>query len=193
MKALKVILIAVYPILIGLLILTNLKLCSHDNSGRTESDSTRVDDRGRRDSVPSIPSTPADTAAIVKQAEEIGKSGDLKITLLWDFEGDMDLHVKQPNGKEIWYQNDNDPSTGGYLDVDNTTGGHKSAENIYWEKPPKGTYSISLEYFQPSEKNGKEGSGVCTVVIFQEGKEPMIYTTQMNSVGDTSEALKITI
>lgn len=34
--------------------------------------------------------------------EDVGGDGDIKITLLWDFPGDLDLHVMQPNGEEIW-------------------------------------------------------------------------------------------
>ena len=40
----------------------------------------------------------------VSQAMTVGESGQLKITLLWDFPGDIDLHVEQPNGREIYYK-----------------------------------------------------------------------------------------
>ena len=52
----------------------------------------------------------------VEAAEEIGGDGDIKITLLWDFPGDVDLHVMQPNGRELCYRNMEDSRTGGKLD-----------------------------------------------------------------------------
>jgi len=57
------------------------------------------------------------------------KVGDPQFTLLWDTEVDLDLHVIEPGGKEIYWE---DPKghRGGELDVDNTKG--FGPENIYW-------------------------------------------------------------
>ena len=122
MRALKTILFLLYPILIAIIILSNLKGCYTQNNDFT------------------------DTTDVVKNAERIGWNGGLKVTLLWNFMGDIDLHVKQPNGREIYYNDNRDANTGGYLDVDNMEGGNGSAENIYWENPPKGNYTVSLVY-----------------------------------------------
>ena len=114
MKVLKTILIIIYPILVILLLLSNLKSC---NVSRTNNLGNRIEE-------------PIDTAEVVKHAEMIGQSGTLKVTLLWNFQGDIDLHVKQPNGKEIYFNAKEDANTGGFLDVDNVNGGNGSAENI---------------------------------------------------------------
>jgi hypothetical protein len=57
------------------------------------------------------------------------KVGDPQFTLIWDNDVDLDLHVIEPGGKEIYWE---DPKGihGGELDVDNTRG--FGPENIYW-------------------------------------------------------------
>ena len=177
MKTLKTVLFSTYALL-AILLLINY------NTNKTEA-STRSSD--------TLTEEPVDTADVVRTAEKVGNNGALKVTLLWNFEGDIDLHVKQPNNKEIYYDHKNDASTGGALDVDNQNGGNGSAENIYWARPPKGEYTIQLVYYQQSKSTGVVGSGICKVVVFQEGKAPQTYTTEMSEVKETKNILKIKI
>lgn len=180
MKNLKALLIAIYPLLIILLILSNLKTCNHndENTGRT---------------IDSTTTNPRRTATDVgRRAQRVGHSGNLKVTLLWDFPGDIDLHVKQPNGREIYYRHPEDSSTGGALDVDDQVGGAGAAENIYWQHPPQGTYDIALKYYQPSQGNGVAGQGQCTVVVFKNGQEE-VFTVNMNTVGESKRVATINI
>lgn len=172
MKLLRLILGLIYPILIILLLLLNLKSCNPTPP----------------ESAPEVENEDA-----VRQAEQTGNSGALKVTLLWDFEGDIDLHVKQPNGREIYFGNLSDPSSGGMMDTDNKDGGQGSAENIYWENPPKGRYEVYLHYYQESQATFVAGSGVCTVVIFQEGREPATYKVRMTRVEDLFNVSTINI
>lgn len=175
MKALKIILFSIYPILIALLLMFNL------NHGNTSSDKTSGE------------STNIDTAKIIREAERVGNNGALKVTLLWDFEGDIDLHVRQPNGKEIFFHRKNDPGTGGALDVDNTKGGSGAAENIYWSTPPKGVYKVQLVYYGESSHTGKAGSGTCSLVVFQEGKETQTYSVPMSQINEKRNVVTINI
>lgn len=125
MKTLKNILILLYPVLIILLLLSNIKSCTND----TIADNIE-------------PAEERSDSSLVRRAERTGNIGDLKITLLWNFQGDIDLHVAQPNGNEIFFDNRRDISTGGYLDVDNRDGGpgrqkisigkHPSLANIWF-------------------------------------------------------------
>ena len=177
MKTLKTVLFSTYALL-AILLLINY------NTNKTEA-STRSSD--------TLTEEPVDTADVVRTAEKVGNNGALKVTLLWNFEGDIDLHVKQPNNKEIYYDHKNDASTGGALDVDNQNGGNGSAENIYWARPPKGEYTIQLVYYQQSKSTGVVGSGICKVVVFQEGKAPQTYTTEMPEVKETKTIIKIKI
>lgn len=177
MKTLKTVLFSTYALL-AILLLINY------NTNKTEA-STRSSD--------TLTEEPVDTADVVRTAEKVGNNGALKVTLLWNFEGDIDLHVKQPNNKEIYYDHKNDASTGGALDVDNQNGGNGSAENIYWARPPKCEYTIQLVYYQQSKSTGVVGSGICKVVVFQEGKAPQTYTTEMSEVKETKTIIKIKI
>ena len=83
------------------------------------------------------------------------KVGDPQFTLLWDSPADLDIHVIEPSGKEIYW---NDPRglQGGELDVDNTEG--FGPENIYWLKQaadgskdlgpgPPGVYKWQVVYY----------------------------------------------
>ena len=174
MRKLKFILVSVYVILIVLLLLFA---------------------RGCKRITPNLnpePVTPVDTTNAVEQAEEIGQTGDLKVTLLWNFYADIDLHIKTPGGEEIYYKNRND-SCGGELDVDNRSGGVDSAENIYWANPPRGEYQVSLVYYGKSEANGKAESGSCKVVVFQKNKEPMTFTIVMYNPGDRKNVCTVTV
>jgi hypothetical protein len=58
------------------------------------------------------------------------KVGDPQFTLIWDTDDvDLDLHVLEPGGKEIFWE-DPKGNKGGELDVDNTKG--FGPENVYW-------------------------------------------------------------
>jgi hypothetical protein len=57
------------------------------------------------------------------------KVGDPQFTLLWNNDADLDLHVIEPGGKEIYWEYPKG-NQGGELDVDNTKG--YGPENIYW-------------------------------------------------------------
>lgn len=125
---------------------------------------------------------PQDTS-VIRQAQGIGESGKLKITLMWDFLADIDLHVIEPSGEEVYYDHKTSNSTGGELDVDDRNGGIKhdgrpAAENIYWENPQHGIYKVSINYFINSRHNG---SGICTIVVHQEGKQDRDYKVTMNN------------
>ena len=166
MKYLKSILFSVYVILIILLLLNNCNGCQNHvtNSGGTQMISPIMQP------IDSAIVEPVDSVEdeTIERADTIGHDGKLKITLLWDFPADIDLHVEQPNGFEIYYKNEHkkDSQTGGFLDVDNQTGGRGSAENIYWENPPQGEYVVSLVYYK--QQTGGEEGGICTVVVKRE-------------------------
>tara|TARA_R110002033_G_scaffold162910_1_gene199772 strand:+ start:3803 stop:5029 length:1227 start_codon:yes stop_codon:yes gene_type:complete len=73
--------------------------------------------------------------------------GDVQVTLTWDNETDLDLHVIDPNGYEVSYENTTS-SYGMTLDVDDTDG--IGPENIFWSyRPdtPLGNYKILVNYF----------------------------------------------
>lgn len=143
--------------------------------------------------VTEAPAAPAPADDLVREARKVGGDGDLKLTLLWNFPGDIDIHVLQPNGKEIYYRYKKDNSTGGFLDVDNVVGGSGSAENVFWKRPPKGTYKVWLHYFQPSRETGETGAGLCNVVLLRKGQDPKTYKVRMSEVGQRADVVTFTV
>jgi hypothetical protein len=81
-------------------------------------------------------------------------TGDVQATLLWNNGSDLDLHVVDPSGTEIYFSNPQS-STGGKLDHDDTAGCSSSAsthvENIFWPRggAPSGRYKVFVKNFDP--------------------------------------------
>lgn len=166
MRGLKILLVMIYVSLVILLILLGVRSCSMNGN---------------------------DNEDPVRRAENTGGSGGLKVTLLWNFTGDIDLHVIEPNGIEIYYQQNRDNATGGYLDVDNREGGNGAAENVYWRNPPRGKYRVILEYYGMALRSQIAESGVCTVVVFRKGRQPQTYKVVMSEVNERRAVTEIDI
>ncbi|MBR4267654.1 MAG: hypothetical protein IKQ46_16580 [Bacteroidales bacterium] len=86
-----------------------------------------------------------------------GQSGDLRINLQWYSKTDLDLHVIDPCGNEIYFSKRSGNCGGGRgtLDIDanalfGTT--NRPQENIYWNKPSPGTYTIKIDCFKWRER-----------------------------------------
>ena len=86
------------------------------------------------------------------QTEALG-SGDVRVTLRWYSKDDLDLHVIDPDGNEIYYLNDR-VSNGGELDVDSNPACENMTftpvENIFWPtgESPSGSYSVRVVYYK---------------------------------------------
>lgn len=187
-------------LVVGLFLFNNISkdntIIPQDNSIVYSEDFCPPKDEGQKipgHNYTSIVKVPIDSADAVERAKQIGQSGNLQVTLLWDFQGDIDLHVTQPNGNTINYKESKDVSTGGFLDVDNTNGGSGSVENIFWANPPKGKYKVSLVYYQASQKTNAGESGTCTVIVFQEGKRSQIYQVEMTKVKESKDVVELFI
>jgi hypothetical protein len=79
-------------------------------------------------------------------------TGDVRVTLSWNDTNDLDLHVIDPTGEEIYYANATSAS-GGQLDIDaNAACGNPTTtpvENIFWAAgtAPPGTYTVLVNYW----------------------------------------------
>jgi hypothetical protein len=84
------------------------------------------------------------------QAEPALGTGDVQVTLRWDGPADLDLHVVDPFGEEIWYSHATSLS-GGELDVDAHVACVPNApvENVYWPTggAPSGSYQVYVQNF----------------------------------------------
>lgn len=81
--------------------------------------------------------------------------GDVKVTLSFDRDADLDLHVVEPEGFEIFFGEPLSP-TGGELDLDSNASCRidgQNAENVFWPQgaAPRGTYEVYVTYFDPCE------------------------------------------
>jgi hypothetical protein len=72
--------------------------------------------------------------------------GEIKVTLTWNNVNDIDLHVIDPNGEEIYWNHKNSAS-GGTLDYDNRVS--HGPENIYWpEAKLTGDYLVEVHHYE---------------------------------------------
>ncbi len=86
-------------------------------------------------------------------------ASDLRVTLYWNNKSDMDLHVTEPAGNEIWYGSRGPTASNGTLDIDSNAGCTVSkpdepggVENVYWPNgvaAPAGRYLISVDRYSP--------------------------------------------
>jgi Ca-activated chloride channel family protein len=83
---------------------------------------------------------------------EGAKSGDIRVSLVWDNRNDLDLHVIPPSGDEIYWGHKKS-FDGGELDVDMNAFKPrtvKPVENIYWPKggAPNGKYKVYVQNYR---------------------------------------------
>jgi hypothetical protein len=84
-------------------------------------------------------------------------AGALAVALAWDTETDLDLHVVDPLGTEIWAGDITSPqpppdagTTAGVLDFDSNANcliDGRRLENISWATPPAGHYLVRVDAF----------------------------------------------
>lgn len=116
-------------------------------------------------SVTTTTTLPQTTTTLTVPQDVIVGSGDVQVTLLWAHDSDMDLHVIDPEGAEIYYSARTSAS-GGQLDVDDIpSDGDMSThvENIFWppDGAPPGTYSAFVRNYSM----GAAGSGSYTMEV----------------------------
>ena len=91
--------------------------------------------------------------------EPVLGTGDVQITLRWDAPVDLDLHVTDPSGEEIWYGN-RTSNSGGNLDVDANAGCNSMmtnpVENVFWPYggAPGGQYQVYVVYYMNCSYSG---------------------------------------
>lgn len=84
-------------------------------------------------------------------------AGDLCCRLAWHNYDDLDLHMVEPGGREIYFHSKLSPRTGGMLDVDMNAGTgitREPVENIYYRSRgplPNGAYHLFVHQYQARE------------------------------------------
>ncbi len=109
-------------------------------------------------------------------------TGEVQVSVTWDDSSDVDLHVVDPNGDEIYFGDAQSPS-GGKLDLDSNAAcgiDGKNQENITWSSAPRGEYIVRVDYW--SSCMVPETNYVVTVQIV--GRAPQIFSGQFTGTGD---------
>ncbi|HXE58049.1 MAG TPA: hypothetical protein VNK43_08615 [Gemmatimonadales bacterium] len=108
------------------------------------------------------------------QVRQVGV-GDVQVSVAWTGDSDVDLHVTDPNGDEVFFGQLQVPS-GGRLDLDSNPACNIDGvnnENIVWaENAPRGTYTVVVDYFDDC---GVPRSDY-VVTIQRKGQPPLTFT-----------------
>lgn len=121
------------------------------------------------------------------QIETQGGRGTLKINLKWNTTDDLDLHVFDPDGFEIYYNEKEHVCNGvkGQLDIDAnaaTPYTRTPQENIYWEEgknAPIGKYKVQVVLFN---KRDNVENIPFTVTIYPDKGDTRTFTGRINAV-----------
>jgi hypothetical protein len=114
-------------------------------------------------------------------------TGDVQVSLTWDVDSDVDLHVVDPSGEEVFYGNPS-AASGGQLDLDSNAGcelDHKRAENITWPTghAPSGHYQVLVDYWDACSQTGTH----YVVTVNRKGAAPATFSGAFSGPGDQGE------
>ncbi len=118
-----------------------------------------------------------------------GGRGSLKINLKWNTYDDLDLHVIDPDGVEIYYsaKEHRCQDVLGKLDIDANAGNSHTRtpqENIFWEdgkNAPLGRYKVFVEYFS---KKDTFAEVPFTVTVYPDKGQSKVFTGIMYNAKD---------
>jgi hypothetical protein len=103
-------------------------------------------------------------------------TGDVQVSIAWTGATDVDLHVIDPNGEEIYYAHRTSAS-GGQLDLDSNPAcdiDNKNNENIVFPTgtAPTGTYRVMVYYYAACQQ--PRSDWVVTTLV--KGHQPQTFT-----------------
>lgn len=121
------------------------------------------------------------------QVETQGGRGSLKINLKWNTIDDLDLHVFDPDGYEIYYNSRNHVCNGvkGQLDIDanaSTPYSRTPQENIYWEEgknAPIGRYKVQVVLYS---KRDIVDNIPFTITVYPDKGETKIFPGEIKTL-----------
>ena len=124
-------------------------------------------------------------------------TGDLQISVSWDVDNDVDLHVVDPNGFEV-YWGDMTSAEGGMLDLDSNAAcdiDHIRNENVVWPvgKAPAGSYTVLVDNFE----NCASAAANYVVTVQKKGQAAQTFmgsflATDPGDFGDQASGVTIT-
>jgi hypothetical protein len=109
-------------------------------------------------------------------------TGEVQVSVSWNAESDVDLHVVEPGNEEIYYANPTS-AAGGSLDLDSNAGcaiDHVKNENITWAHAPSGTYTVRVDYWDSCSVPQTD----YVVTVQRKGHAPETFTGSFTGTGD---------
>jgi hypothetical protein len=109
-------------------------------------------------------------------------SGELQVSVSWDADSDVDVHVVDPNGDEIYWESMT-AASGGELDLDSNPDcdlDNVRNENITFSDAPPGDYTVRVNYYDACGVD--ETNYVVTVQL--PGADPQVFEGTFTGGGD---------
>lgn len=119
-------------------------------------------------------------------------TGDVQVSVAWDSPTDVDLHVVDPNGEEVYFGNTT-AASGGTLDLDSNPAcsiDGVNNENIVWPTTtaPSGTYKVILDYWSDCG----EAQTDWVITVQSKGQTPLVFSGRWSGAHDQSRNVEIT-
>lgn len=118
-------------------------------------------------------------------------TGDVQVSISWTGASDVDLHVFDPSGEEVYFAN-LESASGGTLDLDSNAGcsiDNVNNENIVWPTgvAPRGDYRVVVDYW--SDCGVPRSDYVVTVAMA--GQAPQVFTGSFIGTSASNPAVEI--
>lgn len=116
-------------------------------------------------------------------------TGDVQVSVSWDAPSDVDLHVVDPSGQDVYYSNPGPTAAGGTLDLDSNAGcsiDGVNNENITWpaSRAPRGTYTVRVDYWAGCDVPATK----YVVTVRVKGQAPRTFAGTFTGGGDNGDA-----
>ena len=110
-----------------------------------------------------------------------GRTGELTVSLAWNTTDDLDLAVREPGASVINHKIRRSAS-GGELDIDRNfrTIEISPIENIFWDAPPRGEYTIAVSLYE--RRSTSQGSPIQATVQIRKGNDVEVKSYSLNGV-----------
>jgi uncharacterized protein YfaP (DUF2135 family) len=113
-------------------------------------------------------------------------TGEVQVSVSWNAESDVDLHVVEPGGEDFYYGSTTS-ATGGTLDLDSNAAcsiDHVKNENITWANAPSGTYTVRVDYYDDCSVAQSD----YVVTVQRKGHASQTFTGSFTGPGDNGGA-----
>jgi hypothetical protein len=111
-------------------------------------------------------------------------SGDVQVSVAWNTTADLDLHVVDPSGEEV-YWGAREAASGGELDLDSNAAcgtDQPRNENTVWPVggAPTGTYTVRLDHWDACDAERTD----YVVTIWVKGRDAQVFSGSFTGPGE---------